>query len=930
MTHESLQVSLDLDVLLRHDELCLEFEYQWQAGKRPRLEEYLAREPEGKVTLLRELLWVELDYRSQLGETPVLTDYSSRLPGREDLLVRILGKEEREEIGGGRFRVVDQYASGGLGQILVAYDRELRREVAIKEILDQYADQTELRHRFVRECRVTGRLEHPGVVPIYDLGNRPDGRPFYAMRLIRGQTLQEAIDEVYGGAAPAPQVLRELLRRLIDVARTMEYAHKKGVIHRDLKPANIVLGPYGETIVLDWGLAKILGEPSDAASDWPLDDSVVSQPGSAVGTPAYMSPEQAAGATGQVGTHSDVYGLGAMLYAVVTGKRPFQGPPEDVLPRVEVGDFRKPSQLTPTVPPALEAICLKAMAREPANRYSSASAMAADLQSWLDDEPITAFRDPPAVRAVRWVRQHRSTATGTVAFLVASTVALTIGTIVLGKTNRELETSRQLAQKNFVQARQVVDDLLTRVSEESLSETPGMQPLRQELLERALSYYREFLKQDEDNPEIRSELAASFYRASKITSMLGDREEAVVLVRRGIELQRELVDAEPDGKGYRAALAQSLDDLAILQLQIGQLEAAGETLEELRILRRALLDESPGDAELEDGLAKTLSQTAYLEWYSDRRRALETYQQARALRERAVLARPDRAEFRQGLASIYNNIALLHRELGQLDAAIEMHQRARDLQQELLAASPDSIDLKTFLAKTMANLGSSLVDAGRPDEASRTYREASQLFAELARTNPSVPEFQLDRARMMMNEAEQARRLGRPKEAVSLLLEALEAHNEMAEIGEVSLEERVAIGKAYHALAEAYEDQGQLEQALLATGRGQAIYEEQAAADASNLHVKADLAWILQFRADLLWRVGRFFEAVETYGLAIGHQQVLASGEPPESAARQFLAELLTELRDCLWQVPKNRRQRLLETLGPLADHPALAEAPNH
>ncbi len=207
-----------------------------------------------------------------------------------------------------RFRVLRPHARGGLGQVSVALDEELRREVALKEIQERHADDPASRSRFVLEAEVTGGLEHPGIVPVYGLGTYADGRPFYAMRFIKGDSLHDAIKRFHreeaGGDEAGPRALglRKLLGRFLDVCNAIAYAHSRGVLHRDLKPGNVMLGPYGETLVVDWGLAKVLGrrERTGPAGEQTLQPASASgsaptQRGSAVGTPAYMPPEQAGG-----------------------------------------------------------------------------------------------------------------------------------------------------------------------------------------------------------------------------------------------------------------------------------------------------------------------------------------------------------------------------------------------------------------------------------------------------------------------------------------------------------------------------------------------------------------------------------------------------------------------------------------------------------
>jgi serine/threonine-protein kinase len=228
---------------------------------------------------------------------------------------------EVKTAAGLRYQILRAHDKGGIGGVFVALDQELNRQVALKEIQEQHASDPRNLGRFVREAEITGGLEHPGIVPVYGLGQYADGRPFYAMRFIQGQTLKDALVKLHAGDPGV--TLRGLLTRFVAVCNTLAYAHSRGVIHRDLKPANIMLGKYGETLVVDWGLAKAgVNEPAPSASEGLpeptlvplLADGIETQAGAALGTPAYMSPEQAAGRLDLLGPAGDIYSLGATLY----------------------------------------------------------------------------------------------------------------------------------------------------------------------------------------------------------------------------------------------------------------------------------------------------------------------------------------------------------------------------------------------------------------------------------------------------------------------------------------------------------------------------------------------------------------------------------------------------------------------------------------
>jgi tetratricopeptide (TPR) repeat protein/tRNA A-37 threonylcarbamoyl transferase component Bud32 len=384
-----------------------------------------------------------------------------------------------------RFRILRPHAKGGLGEVFVAEDQELHREVALKEIQERHAAEPAYRSRFLLEAEVTGGLEHPGIVPIYGLGHYADGRPFYAMRLIRGDSLKEAIEQFHRtkpSQSPGERTLglRKLLSRFLDVCNAIAYAHSRGVLHRDLKPGNIMLGKYGETLVVDWGLAKVVGRAELQAPEGllpvPAGDSALTQAGTALGTPAYTSPEQAAGRLDQLGPRSDVYSLGATLYCLLTGRAPFrEGGVAEVLRKAQRGDFPRPRELDRHVAPALEAICLKAMALEPEGRYASVRALADDVEHWLADEPFAAYREPWRQRLARWARRHRTAVTSAgvaAALLLAGAVG---GWLLWESAEQERRTQAQEFQIRARSAAEADERLaLAEVAADRLASAEGI------------------------------------------------------------------------------------------------------------------------------------------------------------------------------------------------------------------------------------------------------------------------------------------------------------------------------------------------------------------------------------------------------------------------------------------------------------------------
>src|SRR5262245_45118994 len=384
--------------------------------------------------------------------------------------------ESRGPGGLGPYTDLTPHARGGLGEVLKATDADLHRTVAVKRLLDAHADHPASQRRFLLEAEVTARLEHPGVVPVYALLRDDRCRPCYAMRLIHGQTLADAIADYHSAddaGSADPVSFRRLLQAFLQVCQTVAYAHSRGIIHRDLKPANVMLGKFGETLVLDWGLAKAVGRPDDVRATSPettlqLGDTAVCEEtafGSAVGTPAFMSPEQAAGRWDVVGAASDIYSLGAVLFTVLAGRPPLiKGSWPELLQQIQRGDFPRPRQVKAGVPAALEAVCRRAMALEPHNRYASAQDLAADVERWLADETVTAWREPLRVRGWRWVRRHKPLVSAAGALLATVLVAAATGLVLLDRKNREVAAERNAARTAAEEAQAVnaflTDDLL--------------------------------------------------------------------------------------------------------------------------------------------------------------------------------------------------------------------------------------------------------------------------------------------------------------------------------------------------------------------------------------------------------------------------------------------------------------------------------------
>ena len=712
---------------------------------------------------LRARYGCDLDPRIDLAAEPrpaALSPSSERSPTGAGATSEVLHRLGERSAAASRYRLAGEIARGGMGAILEVYDEDLRRRLAMKVILERRApsdgdgssrvDPTTLA-RFLEEAQVTGQLDHPGIVPVHELGLDASGRVYFTMRLVHGRDLESILDLVARAAEgwTMPRALGVLLK----VCEATAYAHEKGVVHRDLKPANVMVGRFGEVYVMDWGLARVRGRqrpepPVAATGDFaPAAAASAAEPvatdrkdaaattigteahtmdGDVLGTPSYMSPEQARGDTEQLDDRTDVYAVGAMLYRLLAGRAPYVEAGERATAatlwrRVLAGPPTALTNLAPDAPGELIAICEKAMARAPEGRYAGMQQLAEELRAFLEGRVVHAFATGAWATARKWMQRNRALALALATAVAAMAVGLVVSLVfaeqarssarLAAARRQEAIASAELAERRRLDADQSAalaeqrrveadrsaasarqqariaqtvnsflnDDLLAALAPEH----QGRDVTVKQVLDMAtLRLGLQFAADPETEAALRMTIGTSYHRLGELTT-------AASMLDRALELRQQAAGwhGEP--------VLQALRGVAALQADRGEREAAVDSYRQaLAIAEAELGPEHRGTLSTRADLAMVLSGMGEIE-------------EARSLLEPTlVLQRRTLGETHADTLTSRNNLALIELRQGHLQAAAAGFEDVLRLRRQIDGdRDPATLVVATNLALVVADLG---------------------------------------------------------------------------------------------------------------------------------------------------------------------------------------------------------------------------------
>jgi tetratricopeptide (TPR) repeat protein len=724
----------------------------WARGELVALEDLLRQLPPtlGETDVALDLIHHEVILRTQAGQSPRPSDYVSRFPHLAHQIERIFEVEQycgrgtapsqeaafapstfNDDASGednlspipsvAGYAIEGVIGRGGMGVVYRARHLGLKRSVALKMIAVGAEQDPDVLARFRAEADAAAQLEHPNIVHIYDVGESA-GRQFLALELVDGQSLAAF-------AAATPQSPLDAARLVIKLARAIDYAHDRGVIHRDLKPANVLLTAAGEPKVTDFGLAKRL-----------FSDCGQTGSGSVLGTPSYMAPEQASGGSRHVGRGSDVYGLGAILYEMLTGRPPFQAEtPLETLRQVTSVDVVPPRRVVPAVPRDIETICLKCLEKEPARRYGRARDLADDLGRFLAGEPVRARPVPAHERLVRWAAR-RPAVVAFLALVGLSVVGVVIGALWylarLREHNTQLERQRSQERRISTAAMDILNKLVFDLQRD-LGDTPGTQGMRERFLHTALDGLQRVVGEGEAADRTISRdytMAVARIRLGHIYLNFAQDDAAEKQFEEACRIgeeQAELAGTAP------LVLADAYWSLGECLLRQNNVTAAKDLLQKSIGIATARLNSAPSDLAPRECLMNASNELGDLHREQLDRAAARAQFQRSISAGSALPAGPSASSARRELAYAWMRLGEQSLNGGNLIAARAELKPSLDTRRALLRESSNSPWARVDLALTLRMLGRVELLSGKGEDAKAYFFEALQSLETQKAADPS-------------------------------------------------------------------------------------------------------------------------------------------------------------------------------------------------
>jgi tetratricopeptide (TPR) repeat protein len=691
-----------------------------------------------------------------------------------------------------RYRLGEEIARGGMGVVYRATDAVLGREVAVKVLQEEYAPASGTARRFADEARITGQLQHPNIPAVHDLGVLPDGRPFLAMKLIKGETLEDLLKH----RADSPEGRGRFVAAFEQVCQAVAYAHAHDVIHRDLKPANVMVGAFGEVQVMDWGLAKVLGARPEGRTDPEAttaptvvrslrdSDDLLTQAGSVLGTPAFMSPEQAAGAVGAIDRRSDVFGLGALLAVVLTGRPPFVADTsESTRVKAAQGDVGECFARLDAcgADPDLVALCRRCLAPRPEDRPGDAGAVAqavAALRAAADErarraelERVRAEGEArEAVARAAAQRQRRRlllAASGIIAGVLLA--GLSVSLWQMRRAMQALAAEREAPQdetKAREQAFAALRSMTAEVVERKFAQGTALTDDDRAFLRGVIAQFDAFAEIKGDDADSRAVRAEGRFRVGNIRSRLGELREALENYDQALNIYKQLAADFPSQSEFRQELAGCHINRGILFYATGRLKEAEQDYDQALSVYKQLAADFPTRPEFRQRLATSHNNRGNLLYTTGRpKEAEQDYDQALSIYTQLAADFPARPEFREELATCHNCRGALLSDTGRFKEAETDFDQALNIRTQLAADFPARPEFRDELAAGHNNRGRLLHALGRLQEAERDYGQVLKICKRLAADFPSRPEYRRNLARSYIGRGALLSDMGRLKEA---------------------------------------------------------------------------------------------------------------------------------------------------------------------